>query len=81
MVSWLFSAASAFAGAAQTDALSTEAHEILGDFGTIAATRFEYADSEEDERALADVIEFIRAGTLLLHAELTGLVPPDATLH
>jgi hypothetical protein len=59
--------------------LSADATEILQDFGTIAATRFEYADAEEDETALAEVIEFVRVGVLLLHTEFnTGT---RATLH
>lgn len=70
------------AGAAQAGGLSADGAEILRDFGTIAASNFEYADSEEDESALAEVIEFIRVGVLLLHAELANAgVPKKATLH
>ena len=69
------------AGAGQAGALSSEASEILSDFGTIAATRFEYADAEEDENALAEVIEFIRMGALLLHAELHAERRAGRTLH
>jgi uncharacterized protein YgfB (UPF0149 family) len=70
------------AGAATADGLSSEAKEILADFDTIAATRFEYANSEEDENALAEVIEFIRVGALLLHTELSSAAPlPGTTLH
>jgi len=69
------------AGAVQDGALSSEATEILSDFGTIAATRFEFADAEEDENALAEVIEFIRMGALLLHAELHAERRGDRTLH
>jgi uncharacterized protein YgfB (UPF0149 family) len=59
---------------------SPEVNEILQDFTAIAAAQFEYADAEEDETALAEVIEFVRAGVLLLHAELTA-APTAATLH
>ena len=61
--------------------LSDDAQEILRDFGTIAGSRFEYADAEEDENALAEVIEFIRVGVLLLHAELTAAGRAKKTLH
>ena len=70
------------AGAAGAGDVSPDCAEILRDFGTIAASHFEYSDSEEDESALAEVIEFIRVGVLLLHNELTELgVPPTATVH
>lgn len=70
------------AGAADARSLSSDCAEILNDFGTIAASRFEYADSEEDESALAEVIEFIRVGVLLLHSELASRgAPKQATLH
>jgi len=69
------------AGGGQHGSLSGDAQEILTDFGTIAATRFEYADNEDDEAALAEVIEFIRVGALLLHAELHAAPQTGATLH
>lgn len=69
------------AGAGHRGSLSPDAQEILGDFGTIAATRFEYAGNEDDEAALAEVVEFIRVGALLLHAELHAAPQSGATLH
>lgn len=70
------------AGAADASGLSPDCAEILRDFGTIAASHFEYSDSEEDEGALAEVIEFIRVGVLLLHNELVAVtVPAKATVH
>ena len=69
------------AGVSRQHGLSAEGAEILRDFGTIAGTRFEYADSEEDENALSEVIEFIRVGVLLLHAEIAGAVPDKRTVH
>jgi uncharacterized protein YgfB (UPF0149 family) len=69
------------AGVSQQGGLSADGAEILKDFGTIAGTRFEYADGEEDETALTEVIEFIRVGVLLLHAELTSAGRGSATLH
>lgn len=69
------------AGASRQGGLSVDGTEILKDFGTIAATRFEHAEGEEDETALVEVIEFIRVGVLLLHAELTTPVRGGATVH
>lgn len=69
------------AGAGHRGALSREAQEILADFATIAGTHFEYAGNEDDEAALAEVIEFIRVGALLLHAELHAAPGAGATLH
>ena len=60
------------AGVSREHGLSADGAEILSDFGTIAGTRFEYADGEEDESALTEVIEFIRVGVLLLHAEIVS---------
>lgn len=70
------------AGATDRSGLSADGAEILRDFGTIAGSHFEYADSEEDESALSEVIEFIRVGVLLLHSELAVAgAPPKVTLH
>jgi len=70
------------AGATEPATMSADCAEILRDFGTIAGSHFEYADSEEDESALAEVIEFIRVGVLLLHTELASVkVPAKATVH
>ncbi len=69
------------AGGGHSNSLSADAQEILADFGTIAATRFEYAANEDDEAALAEVAEFIRVGALLLHAELHAAPRSGATLH
>jgi uncharacterized protein len=69
------------AGVSPQNGLSSDGAEILRDFSTIAGTRFEYADGEEDASALNEVIEFIRVGVLLLHAELTAPVGGKVTLH
>ena len=55
--------------------LSEDAGEIIRDFSTIAASHFDYSDTEEDERALVEVLEFVRVGVLLLYSEL-GPEPP-----
>ena len=69
------------AGAGHGSSLTAEAQEILRDFAAIAGTRFEYDEAEEDESALTEVIEFIRVGALLLHAELHSRPRGDVTLH
>ncbi len=61
--------------------MSDDASEILRDFGTIAGSRFEYENAEEDESAIAEVIEFVRVGVLLLHTEMTAPTRRDVTLH
>lgn len=67
------------------DRLSDDGAEILRDFGAIAASSLEYDDSEEDESALVEVLEFIRVGVMLLHAELAPAPAPtvaaDSRLH
>lgn len=50
--------------------MSNDAREIVQDFSNIAASNLEYTGSEEDERALAEVVEFVRVGVLLLCSEL-----------
>ena len=61
--------------------MSDDASEILRDIGTIAGSRFEYENAEEDESALEEVIEFVRVGVLLLHTEMTAPERRDITLH
>lgn len=62
-----------------SDGVSETAREIVKDFGAIAASNFDYTGSEEDETALAEVIEFVRVGVLLFHAELAPGLPRTAT--
>ncbi len=50
--------------------MPVDAREIVQDFGNIAASNLEYTGSEEDEAALAEVLEFVRVGVLLLCSEL-----------
>jgi hypothetical protein len=61
--------------------VSDDASEILRDLGTIAGSRFEYENAEEDESALAEVIEFVRVGVLLLHSQMGAPQQRDVTLH
>ncbi|GAA0716129.1 UPF0149 family protein [Dokdonella soli] len=58
------------AGAAARAGLTADATEILADLGTIAASRFDYADTAGDEQALADVLDFVRTGAALLHRDV-----------
>lgn len=62
------------AGHAHARALSADANEILGDFSTIASSRFDYDGDDGDENALVEVLEFVRVGVLLLRDEMIG--PP-----
>jgi hypothetical protein len=56
--------------------LSDEARELLRDFGTIAASAFDFGDEGEDEDALVEVQEFVRVGAMLLHTECTASSKP-----
>lgn len=66
---------------AQPRALSTDATEVLSDIGRIASSRFDYDDAEEDETALLEVLEFVRVGVLLLHAEMRRPRSSRHTVH
>lgn len=65
------------------DKLSADGNEILRDFGTIAASSLtlDDADDDENENALTEVIEFVRVGSLLLHAELGAVAADSGTVH
>jgi uncharacterized protein len=58
------------AGATARAPLSADATEVLADFGTIAASHFDYDDDIEDAQAFADVLAFVRTATALLHREV-----------
>ena len=51
------------------DTLSGEATEALQDLARIAASDLAYEDSETDEDALAEIVEFVRVAALLLHGD------------
>ena len=68
-------------GGGSGTSVSENAAEILRDLGTIAGSRFEYENAEEDESALSEVVEFVRVGVLLLHAEIDKPQQRDVTLH
>lgn len=66
---------------AQPRALSVDATEVLTDLSRIASSQFDYDNAEEDEVALSEVLEFVRIGVLLLHAEMRKPRNPRHTLH
>lgn len=61
--------------------LSTDASEVLSDISRIAGSHFAYEDAEEDETALNEVLEFVRVGVLLLHAEMRKPRSSRHTVH
>lgn len=70
------------AGSAAHAELSDEAREVLRDLATIASSQLDTGDDEEDEASYVEVLEFVRVGVLLLHAELSSLDKPASdTLH
>lgn len=66
-----------------TEELSEETGEVLKDMGQIAQAGFDGEDSEEDETAYAEIVEYVRVGVQLLYEELqpslkaTVMPPPD----
>jgi uncharacterized protein YgfB (UPF0149 family) len=66
---------------AQPRVLSVDATEVLSDIGRIASSHFDYDDAEEDETALCEVLEFVRVGVLLVHAEMRKPRSSRHTVH
>jgi uncharacterized protein YgfB (UPF0149 family) len=50
-------------------ALAEETREALGDVARIAESDVSYEDPEADEEALAELAEFVRVATLLVHGD------------
>lgn len=72
------------AGDSPSRKLSDDGKEILHDFGAIAGSHLSSRGDEEDERALAEVLEFVRVGAMLLFAEVAAMAgpgPASTTLH
>lgn len=63
--------------------MSGEAKEVLKDMASIASTDFEFdPDDDVNDESLTELEEFVRAGAMLLHAELSRpLRSPNETLH
>jgi uncharacterized protein YgfB (UPF0149 family) len=58
--------------------LSANVDEILSDFARVAAASVDAdSDTEEQEHAYAELVEFVRAGVWLLYAELIPLRAGD----
>ena len=66
---------------AQPRVMSPDATEVLADISRIASSRFDYDDAEEDESALSEVLEFVRVGVLLVHAEMRKPRSSQHTVH
>lgn len=67
----------------RVDMLADEAGEVLRDMGQIAQAGFEGdADSDEDEAAYTEIVEYVRVGVQLLYEELQpAAMQPSATVH
>jgi len=63
--------------------MSDDAKEVLRDMASIAGTEFEFdADDDVNDESLTELEEFVRAGAMLLHAELSRATRPATdTLH
>ena len=62
--------------------LSTDASDILADFAAIAASRLDFTGQAEDERALADLLDFARNAAALLYREAgAGMRASARSLH
>jgi uncharacterized protein YgfB (UPF0149 family) len=63
--------------------MSDDAKEVLQDMAGIATTEFEFdADDDVNDESLTELEEFVRAGAMLLHAELSRASrPANDTLH
>ncbi len=57
-------------GVSDFSKLSEDVNELLRDFAAISQMQRLEDESEEDENAFAEIIEYVRMGTLLIHAEL-----------
>ncbi|HEY3643720.1 MAG TPA: UPF0149 family protein [Gammaproteobacteria bacterium] len=68
----------------QLDELGEETNEILKDMTQISQAGFEGEDTEEDETAYAEIVEYVRMGVQLLYEELQApveIAPPSDTVH
>ena len=66
----------------KVDSLTDEVNEVLRDMGHIAQAGFEGEDSDEDEAAYTEIVEYVRVGVQLLYEELQpSSMQPAGTLH
>lgn len=59
-------------GLSEHSPLSPEAREVLVDVGEFTRMEPDPEDGEADERAFAELVEYVRIGVLMLHGELTA---------
>jgi uncharacterized protein YgfB (UPF0149 family) len=82
MVAWCRGFLGGFGLAApESAALSATAAEALQDIGNIAASDLSYEDSDADEDALAEIVEFVRVAALLLHGDCANHAQRKRRLH
>ncbi len=71
---------------AQSAQLSDDGREVLRDLGTIATSRLTLDDADDaadaEENAQMELVEYVRVGAMLLHAELAReAAPTDGQTH
>ncbi len=71
-----FMAGLGLAGERDWDALSEECNEAMRDVAQVGQISVE-GDSEEDEQAYMEVVEYLRMAILLIHAELQAIPAPS----
>ncbi len=57
------------------EGLDPDAREAIQDIGHIAASRLDYTDPEEDDSALAEIIEYVRIAAQLLYEDCVAPLP------
>jgi len=62
-------------------ALSGESREVVSDFSEFTRIEPEPEPGEEAESAYAELVEYVRAGVLLINEELHGSAGPEDTIH
>jgi uncharacterized protein YgfB (UPF0149 family) len=67
--------------APKAEALSNESAEALQDIARIAASDLAYDDSETDEAALAEIVEYVRIAVQLLHGDCAQRPHRQRRLH
>lgn len=69
-------------GVSDRETLSEQARDALRDLDRIAHFGYEAGEDEEDENALAEILEYVRVAVLLLYQEAAhAAAPPNATRH
>ena len=82
MIAWCRGFLGGFGLAAPESARFSEAAaEALQDIGNIAASDLSYEESDADEDALAEIVEFVRVAALLLHGDCADSAQRKRRLH